>query len=106
MKSSGSGDTDTQIVDLDEDETLPSSHQSGASLGQGSSGSSNQSQSIWSLLDKADEAVADNKFEKADEAEADNLEDFLTQVRANEDFPMSAVLLDSARASGEAAPHL
>jgi len=41
-----------------------------------------------------------------DEAEADNLEDFLTQVHANADFPRSAELLNSARASGEAAPHL
>ena len=41
-----------------------------------------------------------------DESEADNLEDFIARVRANEDFPMSAVLLDSARASGEAAQRL
>ena len=41
-----------------------------------------------------------------DEAEADNLEDVIAQLRANEDFPMSAVLLDSARASGEAAQRL
>ena len=41
-----------------------------------------------------------------DESEADSLEEFIARVKANDDFPVSAALLESVRASGEEAQRL